>query len=166
MLAAGGCGSSDQGGGDAMRLSWDLSKGHSMRAVDWPRPDSDMVELKPITAVDLTLPAGRSFAADHDIQRVVVTRLGDQVDEVRVFAQPAAIDDAYARARHWAQEFDLPVAKLQRWHAGGGDTDQRLTLVGPPGQTIGADGPQPSLEIIGSGESGQQAVVILNFSWV
>jgi hypothetical protein len=166
LLVAGCGGGDDDGGAGAVKADWDLSSSHTMQAVDWSDPGIDALNLQPIESVHLRFPDGRAFQAKSGITRIGLTRNGEQLEELSLFADPMTVDDAYARARTWARDYDLPLAPLQKWHAAGGSVEFRVLSVGPPGHTVGKGGPEPSLEIIDSAVDDKPAQVVLNFAWV
>jgi hypothetical protein len=164
-LLVAGCGD-DDGGGSPVKADWDLSSSHTMQDVQWRDPGIDALNLLPIESVHLRFPDDNTFTASSGITRIGLTRNGEQLEEVRLFADPMTVDDAYALAQKWAKEYDLPLAPLQKWHAEGGSVEFRVLSVGPPGQTVGTGGPEPSLEIIDSAVDDKPAQVVLNFGWV
>jgi hypothetical protein len=166
MLLVAGCGGGDDdGGGNAVKADWDLSSSHTMADVDWSDPGIDALNLLPIESVRLRFPDDSVFEATSGIQRIGLTRNGDQLDEVRLFADPMTVDDAYALAVKWAKHYDLPLAPLQKWHAAGGSVESRVVSYQPSGATLGDGGPQPTLEIIDSAVEDKPAQVVLNFGW-
>src|SRR4051794_24854164 len=96
LLLVGCGGGDDDGGGNAVKADWDLSSSHTMQDVDWSDPGIDALDVRPIESVRLRFPDGSVFEATSGITRIGLFRNGDQLDEVRLLADPMTVDDAYA----------------------------------------------------------------------
>jgi hypothetical protein len=149
-----------------VKADWDLSSSHTMRDVDWGDPTIDALDVRPIESVRLRFPDDSVFEATSGITRIGLTRNGDEVDEVRLFADPMTVDDAFQQAQTWAKAYDLPLAPIQGWHSSGGSVETRVVSYKPDGTPLGQGGPQPTLEIIGSAVDEKPAQVVLDFAWV
>jgi hypothetical protein len=152
-----------EAGGDAdgaIRIDWDLRRGHSVADVGWGDPDLSARSLDDVAAVTLRLPAGLTFSAGDEVARVFTDRRGGQVGLVDVVSEPRPVDEATELARTWARRLKLPSAPLDRWAATGGRGRGLANRY--PARLGGADGPglQVSLE-----RSGDGAIVTASFIW-
>jgi hypothetical protein len=163
---AAGCGGGNDGGGKPVKADWNLSRSHTMHDVSWTDPNLDALNLQPIESVRLRFPDGSVFETASGITRIGLTRNGEQLDEVSLFADPMTVDEAFAQAEKWARRYDLPLAPIQRWHASGGSVETRVVSYRPSGETLGHGGPQPTLEIIASAVDHKPAQVVLDFAWL
>jgi hypothetical protein len=183
-LAVGGCGdgngkgnSNGNGeGGTAEVIDWDLSRTHTTRDVDWPRPDIDAVEIRPVDSVRIELPGGQAFSDDGTIVHdVSLTRDGEHVTKVQIDSLPRTTEDAYELAIRWGREWGVPTDAIERWHhervAGRerGEENLRSTAEAIPdrGVTVGEpDGPEPTVQIRYSFDDDERpSLVSLQFYW-
>lgn len=149
-------------------IDWDLSERPTVDDVDWPKPGQSVVEFEPVDSVAIKLPEGLEFRAGEIVKRVFVEREGDRVTLVRVHSDPSEPEDAYRVARDWAGDFDLPLEPLDKWirerRSGAGD-ERSKALTTARGETIGPQGPAPSLEILYSFDRERPSYVSLALFW-
>jgi hypothetical protein len=171
IAALAGCGDSSEGSerGTAKMIDWDLRQRPTLEDVDWPKPDVTSVELKPVESVRIALPEGRTFAARDGIDAVYLDREDKLVTSVAVHSKPLDTDAAFELARDWASEFGLPPEPLERWRrerkAGELDATAKVLTKGEPGDTVGDDGPAPSVQIGSSTNEQRPSYVALQLFW-
>jgi len=159
-------------GQEPARVDWDLSTGHTVADVDFPRPDLTSTEVAPIESARIRLPGGRVFTGGEELERIFLTREGNQITEMLINTKPMTTDEAYQLAVRRAGEWGLPREPLDKWHSErlaqrqrGEENLDSTVQSSRSGANVGEGGPVPSLEILASFVDDKPSIVSVSFFW-
>jgi hypothetical protein len=122
LLTTLACGGST-GSSDGAMIDWDLSAGHSIEHVEWPKPDVSAVEISPVDSVHLKLPGGKRFPASGElVHDVTLDRSGRLLRGLQIDSHPRSRARAYELAARWADEWGVSREPFDEWREGAKST--------------------------------------------
>lgn len=155
--------------GQTTQVRWDLRQSHTKKDVQW----TDALTAREVANVDLTvqLPGGRTFSG-RDVT-VDMSSVGEQIDVMAIFFQPATLDDAYTHARQLARDWQLNASSLDAWYQdvqaarkqGAKDRNAQFP-VSLSGRPLVAGGPTPYARIVYSFDQAKPGRLGFELQWV